>query len=298
MYKLVFDVFKLYDLPTLVIVCIIQRNLWRVPGLSPSKIESKCLYKRLYKMPDLIDVLRIIAYMGYGDDIRACGALCKDTAIDDELWFVLVNEPVRGKAVPSTYRSPLVKAVRRGDADRVRMLCSRGARVVPIRTDGFQPLFVAAQHNNVSVLRELCRYVKFPRALITPLIIAVSFGHVDMVEELCQQGINPNEEWEGATVFMKVCCRRYCLDGGIGWGRNRTLEILNMLIRAGGDINGLNKRGESVLIYMLRQMIFDELPYTQLIELGADKALRDREGLTARDIALHIGNRALATCLA
>jgi len=249
-------------------------------------------------MPDLIDVLRIIAYMGYGDDVRACGVLCKDTTIDNELWFVLVNEPVRGKAVPSTYRSPLVKAVRRGDVNRVRMLCSRGARVVPIRTDGFQPLFVAAQHNNVYVLRELCRYVKFPRALITPLIISTSFGHVGMVEELCQHGINPNEEWEGATVFMKVCCRRYCLGGGYGWGCNQTLDILNMLIRAGGDINGLNKRGESVLIYMLHQMIFDEIAYTQLISLGADKALRDRDGLTAHDIALQMGLGDLAACLA
>lgn len=249
-------------------------------------------------MPDLIDVIRIVAYMGYGDNVRACGALCKDAIIDDELWFVLVNEPVRGKAVPDTYRSPLVKAVQRGNIDRVRMLCSYGARAVPIRTDGFQPLFVAAQHNNVSVLRELCRYVKYNCALITPLIISASFGHVDMIEELCRHGLNPNEQSAGVTTFMKVCCRRYGLGGSCSDWDTTTTTILKMLIRAGANVNELNTRGDSVLIHMLREGITNPRAYAELISLGADKGLRDRDGLTAHDIALQMGLDDLAACLA
>jgi ankyrin repeat protein len=249
-----------------------------------------------YKMPDLVDVVRIVAYMGYGEDVRGCGVLCKDTMIDDELWFVLVNEPVRGKAVPKSYYSPLVKAVRRGDVDRVRMLCSRGARVVPIRTDGYQPLFVAAKYNNISVLRELCLHIKCQCSLIKPLMISTSFGNTDMIEEICQQGLNPNKMGEdGGTLFMNVCCRRY----GLGGGGNQTIHILNTLIRAGADVNGLNERGESVLIYMLRHgWRFDEIAYTELISLGADKGLRDRDGLTARDVALQMGLGVVAACLA
>ena len=251
-------------------------------------------------MPDLIDVVRVIAYMGYGEEVRGCGVLCKDTILDNELWFVLVNEPVRGKAVPDTYRSPLVKAVKKGNADRVRMLCSRGARVVPIRADGYQPLCVAAEYDNISVLRELCPYVTCGRSLITPLMIAISFGHTDMIEEICRLGLNPNEQGvDGGTVFMNVCCRRYGLGGpGGGWG-SQTLFILNALIDAGANVNRLNERGESLLIYMLRHgWVFDEVAYTELLSLGADKGLRDRDGLTARDVALQMGLGDLAACLA
>ena len=250
-------------------------------------------------MPDLIDVLRVVAYMGYGDDVRACGVLCKDTVIDDELWFVLVNEPVRGKAVPETYRSPLVKAVRRGDANRVRMLCARGARVVPIRCEGFQPLFVAAQNSNISVLRELCQYVKCRCSLIRPLMICSSFGHVGMIEEICQQGLNPNEkDADGCTLFMNVCIRRYSLGGGDEYWDTQTVKILKTLIRAGADVNKLNECGDTILIHMLREGILHTTAYNQIISLGANKALRDRDGLTAHRLALQMGHGALAACLA
>jgi ankyrin repeat protein len=120
-----------------------------------------------------------------------------------------------------------------------------------------------------------------------------------MIEELCQQGLNPNEnDADGCTIFMNVCIRRYSLGGGDEYWDTQTAKILKALIRAGADVNRVNAYGDTILIHMLREGILHTTAYNQVISLGADKALLDRDGLTAHGLAVQMGHGALAACLA
>lgn len=114
----------------------------------------------------------------------------------------------------------------------------------------------------------------------TPLHWPSHNGHSEIVELLLEHGADPNIEennWIGGTPLH--------------WASEREVEIIRMLVSAGGDVNAVVTRpgshhlGATPLIWCAKQRDDCAAAATALLELGADPGIRDAEGKQAIDYA-------------
>lgn len=105
---------------------------------------------------------------------------------------------------------------------------------------GFTPIALAAQESKRPAVRLLTQKgadVNINiKAAPPPLHVAVHKGHRDSVEELTQGGANPNivAEFDGETPLTLAA-------------RKSDIEIFQMLLAAGADVNGTSKDGNTAL---------------------------------------------------
>ena len=144
--------------------------------------------------------------------------------------FVL-PEPEQINKAGEFMRTPLMQAVRRGNADEVRALLAAGAAPN-----------IPEWHNN------------------TPLMHACQHGYTDIVRMLLAAGADVNaRDDEGWTALMGVCVSR----------NNPTTEIAEMLLAAGADITPKDNRyHHNALVYASKSGKAEHVAL--LIKAGAD----------------------------
>ncbi len=132
-------------------------------------------------------------------------------------------------------RTPLMQAVRRGNADEVQALLAAGANPN-----------IPEWHNN------------------TPLMHACQHGYTDIVRMLLAAGADVNaRDDEGWTALMGVCVSR----------NNPTTEIAEMLLAAGADITPADTRyGHTALVYAAKSSKAEHVAL--LLKSGADATAR------------------------
>ena len=175
--------------------------------------------------------------------------------------------------------SPLVKAIKAGDAQAVRALVKSGVDVNAKSGDGSTPLLWAAtssSHEIASILIAAKAAVDTPNDYgVTPLLHASGIGDAVMVDLLLKAGASPSKGHpEGQTPLMAAA-------------RSGSVPAVRALLARGADVNAAeNVQNTTPLMWASAESHLDVADV--LIEAGADV---NRQGhvttLTARHNADH-----------
>jgi ankyrin repeat protein len=202
-----------------------------------------------------------------------------------------------------------------GEAALAALFLEHGARVDAQDLQGSSALFIAAELERRSLVRLLLEHganVNLPgRNGISPLAAAAYTGNIEIIELLLEKGADAGAidatgksalayaAGRGFTSIVRsLLQRKVDVNARLGndltalmWaaghseeaGSADVVETIAVLLDAGARVNDKDNRGRTAL------MIAAELGHTQAIEVlvrrGADRALTDKAGNTARDLA-------------
>lgn len=185
----------------------------------------------------------------------------------------------------SSYNGPLHEAARIGSAEITSILIKAGADVELPGYGGVRPLHAAAMAGQAEVVSILLTNGAKVDALDntgrTPLLSFMSgdVGDVDTLIALLEGGADPNR-LDGPTPY-------HPLDYAAMHGR---VDAADLLIAFGANMNAIdNLRGETPLHYAIAACQFAPAGHLEvaqlLIDRGADVNARDAKGLTPLDYA-------------
>lgn len=177
--------------------------------------------------------------------------------------------------------SPLFKAIQEDDLNKVRELIASGADVNERRSQSM-PRYNYARYGEDAN----------EHSNQTPLMLAVGLRKYNIVKELVKNGANINETFtcergyyynSASNVFFQAIS-------------NRDIEMLQILVAAGGNINLQDEYGTTPLLYSIRNSdknVYHCNEYIEiikkLIDLGADVNLQDSYGDSPITKAIHDG---------
>ncbi len=113
----------------------------------------------------------------------------------------------------------------------------------------------------------------------TPFLRAAKADDLEVMRLLLAKGANPNLETSAHVTALMAAA-------GIGWRDGKShgtdadaVEAVKLCLRLGADLNATNDKGETALHGAAQRDAPPVIAY--LVGLGADKTIRDRNGLTA-----------------
>ncbi|KAM9473395.1 caskin-2-like isoform 5-T5 [Salvelinus alpinus] len=176
---------------------------------------------------------------------------------------------------------PLHYAAWQGKADSVLMLLRAGAGVNGVSQDGHIPLHLAAQYGHYDVSEMLLQHQSNPclinKTKKTPLDLACEFGRVKVAQLLLSSNM---------VVALLEGNSKEPADSGFNTplhlaARNGHKDIIQLLLKAGIDINRATKAGTALheaSLYGKTEVV------RQLLEAGIDVNIRNTYNQTALDI--------------
>lgn len=214
---------------------------------------------------------------------------------------------------------PLVTAAYEGKTEKVQELIAAGADVNQPDYRKCTAVYMAALGGHTEIVRMLLAAGANVNVIDQfgnmPLSSAASFGHIEIVNLLLAAGADVNLKNEaGETALYKateareknVRIAKLLLDAGAAindcgpepiitncW-RHSCLGVVPLLVKHGADINGKNKKGQTLLHIeagFCREDHWEKLRDIQmLLDNGADKTIPDADGKLAWEIAAGFGN--------
>lgn len=211
---------------------------------------------------------------------------------------LLVDRGADVNARSATGLTPLMIASRyRGNADVVRLLLKKGARPnaekdVEVRNEA-SALFFAVMAGDVEIARALVDAgAKFQRMKIlgnfmsTVLNYATFLNAPPVVEFLISKGGDPNEVDDDKI-------------SNLAWASiSNRASIVQSLLAHGAQLNTVDRFGMTPLLYAASINHGDTTVMENLIAAGADTAPKNKEGLTAFDLAKTYHHDAMVKLLA
>jgi ankyrin repeat protein len=226
-------------------------------------------------------------------------------------------------AVPAAAaESPLVRAVKTGDAVAVRALLKQRADVNVPEADGTTALHYAIQRNDPDTVDVLIRAGANVKAAnrygIAPLQVAATVGSAAIIDKLLAAGADPNSSTpEGETVLMTaartgdaasvklLASRGANVNVKEGWKGQTALmwaaaennaAALKVLIEAGAEVNARSKNGVfTPLLFAIRAGHVDASRV--LLDAGADVNQSLADGTSPLVLATVNGHYELASFL-
>src|SRR5262249_48391240 len=186
----------------------------------------------------------------------------------------------------------------RGNAEVVRFLLKKGAKVISdksleVRNDA-SALFFAAAAGDVQTIGALLdaggkvdqRMMLLGQFSITPLNYTISLGDPELIDYLISKGADPNE-MDNDQISM------------LGWATiANQASVVKALLARGAKVNHVDKFGMTPLLYAASIDFGDRTVTEKLIAAGADLKPKNKQGLTALDLAKHYNYATLANLLA
>ncbi len=158
--------------------------------------------------------------------------------------------------------SALEQALDEGHPDVARVLIEAGANVE-------RSLRAVARDGDEQLFNLLLSKKPDQQALAAALYEAAGTGHINLVKELLDRGIGPNDRWGGNLP----------LESAAYAGRT---EVVKLLLARGADVNAVDKgsggEGETALHYAARSGATDVVGL--LLSAGASVNVQDKEGTT------------------
>ena len=108
----------------------------------------------------------------------------------------------------------------------------------------------------------------------TPLMLAVKFAGVDMVQLLLESGagVDARDDWGRTALFYAPVAS----------------EVFGVLLRAGADVHARDKEGNTILM----RTVSKSAPLAEvqeLLRLGVDPGVQNKDEETALDLAESLG---------
>jgi ankyrin repeat protein len=183
----------------------------------------------------------------------------------------------------------LLAAAENGQQPTVALLLAKGADPnLPGRSD-VTPLAAAAFRGNDGATAELIAHGAKPDAMDatgkTPIVYAAARGFTPLVRRLLAAGVDARRAYgNDLTALMWVAGYEDV------YGERDALDVVALLLDAGAPIDAAVNRGRTAL------MIAAERGHAAVVEAllarGADRAIRDRAGKRALDLASNVDVRA------
>jgi ankyrin repeat protein len=211
---------------------------------------------------------------------------------------LLLDRGADVNARASTGVTPLMVAARyRGNADVVRLLLKKGAKVnsdkgIEVRNDA-SALFFAVMAGDIQTVGALLdtaarledRMKVLGTIVTSPLAYATFEDNAALVEYLIGRGADPNElDSDGMSILGSAT---------IG---NRA-DTVKVLLARGAKVNHVDNLGMTPLLYAASINFGDTVVLERLIAAGADLNARTKAGLTALDLAKSYHHENMATLL-
>jgi ankyrin repeat protein len=176
-----------------------------------------------------------------------------------------------------------------GDA-AINLLLDRGAQVAP-PADGqpvfnANPFFLASYAGNTkSLTRLLASGSKLDDAMLiigtsraTPMLGAFKFGDMETAVALLDLGAPVDfADGNGITMLSRAVL-------------NNEVEMARMLIARGANVNSVDKLGMTPLLWAATMDFGDTAMSELLLKSGARRDARNRDGLTASELARQFGH--------
>ena len=208
-------------------------------------------------------------------------------APDLEKMKLLLDKGARINTRAKTgYSALMVAAQYRESTPAINLLLDRGAQVRPPAGEraplfNAHPLFLAAYAGNAEILGRLHKagdrlddtMVLIGTSATTPLMGAARLGNVPVARTLLELGAAVDQaDGSGITALGRAVL-------------GNQLEIARLLIERRSDVNHVDKLGMTPLLYAASIDFGDSAILDLLLKSGARKDARNKEGLTALDLA-------------
>ena len=184
----------------------------------------------------------------------------------DAILLVLVSVAASAAAA----ESPLVHAVKTGDAAAVRAIVKQRADVNAVEADGTSALHYAIQRNDVEIVDVLLRAGANVKAAnrygIAPLQVAATIGNAAIIDQLLRAGADANTATpDGETALMTAA-------------RTGDAASVKLLASRGVDVNAKDGvKGQTALMWAAAEN--NAAAMNVLIEAGADINARSKAGV-------------------
>ncbi|MEN3332906.1 MAG: hypothetical protein V7641_2271 [Blastocatellia bacterium] len=241
----------------------------------------------------------------------------------------LLDQGMKPNSKTAAGTTALMLAAR--DLEKVKLLIERGADVNARAATGITPLIVAAQYKgNVEVVRLLLKKGARPNAVqgvevrynASALFYAMMAGDVQMVRTLVDAGASINDRMKLLGRFANslmlyaasagdTAIVEYLISKGanpnemdddklslLAWATisNRPGTVQALLAR-GAQVNTVDNYGMTPLLYAASIDFGDTEMLEKLIAAGADLKARNKQGLTAVDLARSYNHATMASLL-
>jgi ankyrin repeat protein len=189
----------------------------------------------------------------------------------------------------------MVAAQYQGSDAAMNLLLDRGARVGPAEGDeapvfNANAFFIASYAGNAAILKRLAQAganTSLPMLLIgssreTPMLGAFKFGDMEVAKALLDLGATVDfADGNGITMLGRTVL-------------NHDLPMAEMMIARGADVNHVDKLGMTPLLWASAIDFGDSEMIQFLLAAGASTDARNKDGLTAAELARAHGNAELA----
>lgn len=175
------------------------------------------------------------------------------------------------------------------------------------------PLMYACRKHNTDIIKLLFRY--------KANLFEVRDGKIAFMDVITNRYIGDNKNVEMANIFINEAKKQNRLAELVNWKDNNgnttlmllfedttydkkiRMELLNLLLKNGADINEQNKQGDTALLLAIPANFYpyfsDKIYKTvkMLLENGADPNIRNNQGLNALEKAKLYTNRKIANLI-
>jgi len=215
----------------------------------------------------------------------------------------LLDEYPTSKIIPSTKlmieraeqakdANLFLKAIKKGDIERIKKLISQGADVNAKDNRGMTPLHKAAYYGRRQIAKVLiakgANVNGTDTAGQTPLHIAANFGAKFVPELLLANGAQVNARDNTGNTPLHDAAGYWCVKQ----------DLLELLLAKGADVNARNEAGQTPLhrVSMIRRQA-SEIPAEVLLAHGAEVDAKDKSGNTPIHFAVKNGHGKLIDLL-
>ncbi len=178
--------------------------------------------------------------------------------------------------------TPLIQAALAYRSEVAKWLVDAGADVGPANAHGETALSAAAFSGDVELATKLLAHKARPDTIDetgkSVIVYAAARGATEIVEMLLDAGVDPNARYRAdLTALMWAAGHPDNTAAEAG------LRTVKLLLSRGAKVDLLDDRGRSAL--MIAASLSHKAIAQTLIEAGADRALRDKTGNNAADLA-------------